>query len=49
MAHFDGEGNEIGIEHIDPLAVIQSIDGIARAAIAKGGDSLRALAIGEKT
>jgi hypothetical protein len=32
--HFDGEGNEIGLEDIDPLAVIQCMTNIADAALA---------------
>lgn len=33
IEHFDGEGNSTGTEYVDPLAVIQSIHGIAQAAI----------------
>lgn len=29
VPHFDGDGNEIGIEPVDPLAVIQCVVGVA--------------------
>lgn len=33
VEHFDGEGNSTGTEYVDPLAVIQSIQGVADAAL----------------
>lgn len=33
--HFDENGNEIGVERHDPAAIIQSILGVAQAAITK--------------
>ena len=33
--HFDGEGNEVGVEHIDPLSVIGRMVDVAHRALAR--------------
>jgi hypothetical protein len=35
--HYDGDGNELGFEHHDPVSIIQSINGVAESALAKIG------------
>jgi len=33
--HYDCDGNELGFEHHDPVAIIQSIYGVAESALAQ--------------